>query len=218
MGKVNLDSDICHVFLSSKHAPGGYSWIIPWSKNKANIGVGIRQSFLNTEQNLDTCLNHFIKKHPVASRMIKNSKITENIHGLIPIGGPIPVTYTSNLMVIGDAAGFVMACNGGGIPTAVLSSYLAAQAAKEHLTNNESLENYEQEWKYQIGDVLKKTIQIRKIADMIMRNDPLREKLLDLIGSKRVGELMTCRIPFLVGLGSPFLSPTSKIFQIINRS
>ena len=34
---ANLDSNICHVFFSSKYAPGGYGWIIPWSENKANI-------------------------------------------------------------------------------------------------------------------------------------------------------------------------------------
>jgi digeranylgeranylglycerophospholipid reductase len=210
---VNLDSDICHVFFSSKFAPGGYGWVIPWSENEANIGVGIRKSFLNTNQNLGMCLKHFIEEHPVASKMIKHSNIIEKIHGLVPIGGPIPVTHTSNLMVIGDAAGFVMACNGGGIPTGVLSGYLAAHAAKKHLTNNKPLEIYEKEWRYQIGDVLKKTIFIRKMADRIMIDDSLMEMLLDLIGSRRLGELMTCRMPFLVKMGSPFVSTFLKLFS-----
>lgn len=209
---VNLDPDICHVFFSSKYAPGGYGWIIPWSGNKANIGLGIRKSFLNTNQNPSMLLKHFIQENPVVSRMTKHSKIIEKIHGLVPIGGPIPVTHTSNLMVIGDAAGFVMACNGGGIPTGVLSGYLAAQAAKEHLTDNKPLEIYEKEWKHQIGDVLKKTIYIRKIADRIMINDSLMEMFLDLVGSRRLGELMTCRIPFSIKMGAPFVSTFLKLF------
>jgi digeranylgeranylglycerophospholipid reductase len=210
---ANLDSTICHVFFSSKYAPGGYGWIIPWNENKANIGVGIRTSFLKPNQNLDLCLKKFIEEHPVVSRMTKQAKIMDKIHGLVPVGGPIPITYTSNLMVTGDAAGFVMACNGGGIPTAVLSGYLAAQTAKKHLTDNEPLEIYEKEWRHQIGDGLKKAIYIRRIADRIMINDSLMETFLDLVGSRRVGELMTCRIPFLVKMGAPFVSTLLKLFS-----
>jgi digeranylgeranylglycerophospholipid reductase len=208
---AKVESDICHVFLSSKYAPGGYAWIIPWSEKKANIGLGIRKSFLKSNQNLSVCLKHFIEKHPVASKMIKDSKKIENIYGLVPVGGPIPVTYTSNLMVIGDAAGFVMACNGGGIPTGVLSGYLAAQTAKRHLMTNESLEIYEKEWRYQMGDVLKKTVRIRKITDKIMINDQLMERSLDLIGSKRIAELMTCQIPSIIKIGYPFVNTFLKL-------
>ncbi|MEJ2241471.1 MAG: NAD(P)/FAD-dependent oxidoreductase, partial [Candidatus Bathyarchaeota archaeon] len=210
---ANLNPEICHVFFSSKYAPGGYGWIIPWSNNKANIGLGIRKSFLDTNQSLGNCLRLFIKEHPVVSRMVKNSKKIERIHGLVPVGGPIPVTYTSNLMVIGDAAGFVMACNGGGIPTGVLSGYLAAQATKKHLTDNQSLQIYEKEWRYQIGDTLIKALHIRKIVDRIMINDSVMEILLDMVGSKRVGELMTCHIPFLIKIGSPVVSTFLKLFS-----
>ena len=210
---ANLDPDTCHVFFSSKYAPGGYGWIIPWSSNKANIGIGIRKSFLNANQNLGKCLNHFFKENPVVFRIVKHSKIIERIHGLVPVGGPIPETYTSNLMVIGDAAGFVMACNGGGIPTGILSGYLAAQAAKKHLTANEPLQIYEKEWRYQMGDTLKKALHIRKITDRIMINDSLLDILFDMVGSKRVGELMTCHIPFLVKIGSPIVNTYLKLFS-----
>ena len=64
-----------------------------------------------------------------------------------------------------------------------------------------------------MGDVLKKTVYIRKMADKIMKNDLLMEKFLDLIGSKRLGELMTCHIPFIVKMGSPFLSTFLKLFS-----
>ncbi len=210
---LNLDPEICHVFFSSKYAPGGYGWIIPWSQNRANIGLGIRKSFLNNNQNLGLCLKQFIEEHPIVSRIIKKSKIIDEIHGLVPVGGPIPVTYTSNLMVTGDAAGFVMACNGGGIPTGALSGYLAAHAAKKHLTEDESLEIYEKEWRYQIGDTLKKATYIRKIADKIMKNDSQMSNLLELIGSKQIGELMTCHIPFLIKMGAPFASTFIKLFS-----
>lgn len=207
MENVNLDSDVCHVFFGSKYAPGGYGWIIPRGGNQANVGIGVRKSFMKDNQKLGLCLKHFIEQHPAVLTRLKHSKITEQIHGLVPIAGPIPVTYATNIMVVGDAAGFVMACNGGGIPTGVLSGYLAAQAAEKHLTEAKPLSIYEKAWKTQMGDVLETAVDIRKMMDRIMTNDSLMETLMDFAGSRRIGEMITCHIPFLIRMGYPLLRP-----------
>jgi digeranylgeranylglycerophospholipid reductase len=212
MENVNLDSDICHVFMSSKYAPGGYGWIIPRGKNQANIGIGVRKSFMQNDQKLSICLKRFIEHNPVVVKKIKQSKISEKIRGLVPIAGPIPLTYTPNLMVVGDAAGFVMACNGGGIPTAVLSGYLAANTAHKHLTEGKPISIYEEEWKKQMGNVLRDTVKIRKMMDIIMTNDSMMENLMNFVGSRRVGEMTTCHIPFLIKIGYPLVRMFLKLF------
>src|SRR5207245_661360 len=94
-------SDATDMFFGNL-APGGYAWIIP-KAGCANVGLGTWERFRG---NLRELFNKF-----VTSRSLEPGKATG---GFVPVLGPPPRTVKGNVMLVGDAAGMVMATNGGG--------------------------------------------------------------------------------------------------------
>src|SRR5438093_680965 len=93
-------------------APGGYAWIIP-KAGCANVGLGTWERFRG---NLRDLFNKF-----VAARGLQPGKATG---GFVPVLGPPPRTVKDNVMLVGDAAGMVMATNGGGNNVAMIAGRL----------------------------------------------------------------------------------------------
>lgn len=197
---VDYEEPIVDMYFGPHVAPGGYAWIIPKGNGIANVGVGIRNPFVLEGHSLRKCYDQFIRS-PIVSKKLARAKANFQVSGLIPVGGPIPKTYTDNLMVVGDAAGMVMASNGGGIPTAIIAGWLAAKTAADHLESGKALALYESRWKSQIGNVLFSALEIRTMLDRIMGKPKLMERLMKVVGSRRVGEMIQCRIPLLISLG-----------------
>jgi geranylgeranyl reductase family protein len=197
---VEYGEPVVDMYFGPHVAPGGYAWIIPKGNGIANVGVGIRNPFVLEGYSLRKSYNRFIKS-PSAAKKLAQAKPRFQISGLIPVGGPLPKTYTNNLMVVGDAAGMVMASNGGGIPTAIVAGWLAAKTAVDHLEYNSPLALYETRWKSQIGEVLTSALNIRKMLDRIMNKPKLMRRLMAIAGSRRIGEMIQCRIPLLISLG-----------------
>lgn len=109
--KVTLSPDYC-----------GYSWIFPKSERVANVGVGW---FGKKRKN--------VRIKAELDKFLQNERLA-NFKVLKKTGGPIPIArrqelIIGNLMLVGDAAGFVSPLHGGGIDTACISGILAARAA-----------------------------------------------------------------------------------------
>src|SRR3989441_588726 len=83
-------------------APGGDAWIIPKGAC-ANVGLGTGQHFRGRP---DLPFHKFLDQrgppHP------------HGTGGYVPVEGPVPQTVKDNVLLVGDAAGHVMATNGGG--------------------------------------------------------------------------------------------------------
>ena len=69
MADVEIDADAAEMYFSMRFAPGGYAWIIPLGKDSANVGVGVRPSYLGG-QKLPDLLDRFIGEHPVAAKKL----------------------------------------------------------------------------------------------------------------------------------------------------
>src|SRR5213592_3783038 len=102
-------------------APGGYAWIIP-KAHCANVGLGTWQYF---HGNLQSLFDRFVR-----SRGLEPGKATG---GFVPVMGPPPRTVKDNAMLVGDAAGMVMATNGGGNNVAMIAGRIAGLTAADHL-------------------------------------------------------------------------------------
>src|SRR6266571_3778928 len=89
-------SDATDMFFGNL-APGGYAWIIP-KAGCANVGLGTWERFRG---NLRDLFNKF-----VTARGLEPGKATG---GFVPVLGPPPRTVKDNVMLVGDAAGMVMA-------------------------------------------------------------------------------------------------------------
>lgn len=158
---VNTDNETIKIVLSTKHAPGGYGWIIPRGNTYANVGVGIRR----THQGLSLLKlqRDFIKSRPELKRSIPRSKFLIKI---IPVGSLVKEIVKGNAALIGDAAGTVIPSNGGGIITAISSALILADV----LSKGDDLKSYEKRLRSEIGWYLDTALIYRRVADKLLFN------------------------------------------------
>ena len=163
-------------------APGGYAWVIP-KKNSANVGLGIQKT---SDINLRNMLNKFLKL-----RKLKDIHTLST--GFVPISGPIPQTVKNNVIIVGDAAGQVMASNGGGIPISIICGRLAGNVISEHIKNNVLLEQYEKQWRNAVGPELKNALKSKKMFDKVFKRNFTLEFVMKIMDSKRMERAIKCK-------------------------
>jgi len=130
------------------------------------VGIGVKGTLKQASLNL----LRFIKKHPVASKKFgKNWEIKNKLAGLIPMGGPVPITVKDNLMLVGDTAGHVKSTTGGGLYFGMSCARIAAKVAVKALESEIShqLKNYENLWRKQFGSELKKSANMRQFINQL---------------------------------------------------
>ena len=113
--------------------------------------------------------------------------------GFVPISGPIPQTVKNNVIIVGDAAGQVMASNGGGIPISLICGRLAGNVISEHIKNNVPLEQYEKQWRNAVGPELKNALKIKKMFDKVFKRNFTLEFVMKIMGSKRMERAIKCK-------------------------
>jgi len=86
-------------------------------------------------------------------------------------------TYKDNILVVGDAAGHTIPTVGGGIPPGLIIGRIAGHSLANYVKNGESLAAYEREWRRQIGETLDNSLRLRKMSDIVFRN----EKVIDFV-------------------------------------
>ena len=162
-------------------APGGYAWIIP-KAHCANVGLGTWQYF---HGNLQSLFDRFVR-----SRDLEPGKATG---GFVPVMGPPPRTVKDNAMLVGDAAGMVMATNGGGNNVAMIAGRIAGLTAADHLLDGTPLDEYETRWRAAVGGPLAQGVRIKKLADRFFGSDRLLEAAMVLIGRRRMARAIRCQ-------------------------
>jgi len=202
MSGVECDEDVVQMFFGKNVAPGGYSWIIPKGDSIANVGFGIRRCISSPEVSLTTYLKHFISKNKIAAPMLKKAKIVSRVGAIIPVAGPVPTTSSDNALLVGDAAGHVMAANGGGVPTALGGGSIAGHVISAHLNGNTPLSTYDKIWKYEFGKELDTALSVLRIADSVMSSDSLTDVSMRLAGKQFLEPLIRCRLPAPVEFAS----------------
>ena len=76
---------------------------------------------------------------------------------LIPVGGPLPRTATSRVLLAGDAGGFVNGITAEGIYYAMVSGELAGRSAARGTTDG-----YERSWRREIGSELRDAVLVQR--------------------------------------------------------
>jgi digeranylgeranylglycerophospholipid reductase len=165
-------------------APGGYAWMIP-KKDGANIGLGV-QPHLSGRVNLKPLMEAFAKKYDVR-------EVCTTGGGWVPASGPIKETVRGRTMLAGDAAGMVMASNGGGVCVAMISGQLAGKAAAENLRKGRPLAEYEREWREKAGPTLKWSLHTKNLADVFFRNDRMLEVIMRAMTTRMMLRALACR-------------------------
>jgi digeranylgeranylglycerophospholipid reductase len=194
MVDVNIDNDAAEMYFGMQWAPGGYAWIIPLGHDAANVGVGIRASYI-VKNGLMKLLDGFIKNHPVASEKLSKGEIVGVMRGLVPASGAQKEIQKGKLLLAGDAAGHVMATSGGGIPLAMVAGRIAGEVASSFLKGECSIEEYSYRIKEEFGHELERSVQIRHIVDVVMRSDRLLEALFSILAPNHMKSMMRAQIP-----------------------
>lgn len=167
-------------------APGGYAWVIPKNED-ANVGLGY--STLFTDKSLHDFWMPF-------KNMLNRE--TGHLNGkMIPMSGPIERTVVGDALVVGDAAGQVMPVNGGGIPIAIICGRIAGEVAANRIKRGSNLEEYEREWRRQVGQQLDVAVKTKRLAMMVFGSQWRLEMAMRMLGIKRMGKAIRCKSVFL---------------------
>lgn len=201
------DPEFVEMFVGSE-APGFFAWSIPASETVSRIGLAVDPKLQIREKNQkdekngntiqisspddDSAVSYLdrLLLNPVIEEK-RNSGYSDFVVGGIPIG-PMKKTYTSGLMVVGDAAGQCKPISGGGVYTGAVAAKIAAKVAAEAINENDFSEKkmaeYEKRWKKELGRELDIGMRVHdyrmKLTDEEMNlifdelNDP---EILDLI-------------------------------------
>ena len=166
-------------------APGGYAWMIPKERD-ANVGLGV--THLPPGTNLSRLLDDFVGQEGFA-------EATERTRWWVPIGPPPPSAVRGRALFAGDAANLVMATNGGGIPTAMISGRDAGVAAARHVREGAPLTEYDALWKAHLFAPLSRGHRIKRLGDRVVENDLLLGLGMRYIGATGLDAMMRLRWP-----------------------
>jgi digeranylgeranylglycerophospholipid reductase len=181
-----VDLGMVEVYLGRRYAPGFFAWIIPKRDASAKVGLAVRAG------NPREYLHRFMREHPAASKKLRKSNITNLSVHPIPLGGPIPKTYSNGLLVTGDAASQVKPTTGGGVIVGLLCSRIAGEVAYEAVKKNDFsealLSRYQLRWKELLGFDLAVMRQTRKLLNRL--SDRKIDKIVELCGRLGVNSLL----------------------------
>ncbi len=194
MADVSIDQTAAEMYFGTLCAPGGYAWIIPLGQDTANVGVGVRSSYLG-RQSLPKVLDRFIQEHPIASKKLGRGEVLAVMRGAVPAGGSPGNIHQGNVLLAGDAAGHVMATSGGGIPLAAVAGRIAGEVAIAHVMGGMPLREYPSRIHSEFGMELERSVQIRRMVDVVMRSDKLLDALFGALGPEQMKSVMRAQIP-----------------------
>src|SRR5229473_7763967 len=195
MTDLAVEQDVAELYMDPRYSPGGYGWIIPKGHGRANVGIGIREPYVQRDWQIRDLLTGFIEKNTVASKRLIGGKKASMIGDSLPVDGPLSRTYSDRVMAVGDAAGMVMPTNGGGIQTALITGDLAAQASVNYFEHQTPLSSYEASWKEQIGLEMENSRLMRQASDRVMAHGFLFDLMLRMMGTNRIADVIMCQIP-----------------------
>lgn len=143
------------IYFGHEWAPYGYSWIFP-KKGMLTVGNGTwLYAIKKKKANLKTCLDRFMKEHPVASKKLEHAEILYAQSAMMGFTGIASPIYLDNFMLAGDAAGFVSVPTGEGIYYSMVSGRIAGEVAVEalkvHDTSHQFLKKYKKRTDKKMG-------------------------------------------------------------------
>ena len=198
---VDIDPDALEMYFGKDFVPGGYAWIFPEGKDRANVGIGIRSIMAEKRVSVKEYLNRFMRDHPLASQKLKNRILMNVIAGILPVNGAPKRTATEDSLVVGDAAGQIIATNGGGIPPAMIAGKVAGETAAEFVAGRCQLEEYDRLWRAQIGNAIETSVQARQLMDGIMKSDTLMNAAFKFISPEQMKVMQCGKLPGPVKIG-----------------
>jgi geranylgeranyl reductase family protein len=136
----------------------GYAYVFP-KADHVNVGIGYVLEWFraHVEEAPYDLQRRFIAELQHRNVLEGSSSRSHFTPFLIPVGGPLPRTATSRVLLAGDAAGFVNGITAEGIYYAMVSGHLAARSAAAGTTDG-----YERSWRAEIGAELRDAVLVQR--------------------------------------------------------
>ena len=164
-GDTTMDKTKISMFFQSYK---GYVWIFPLKDNQFNVGCGTCNED-NLKYNLNEIFPNFLK-NPITKKILTADSYKTIWMGSYSMPGQgirEGILYDDNLMVIGDAAGFISPISGEGIHPSVVSGEIAAQTVINALQEGN------------LSKVNLKTYKSHPNIKKIIRNFKLKRSMVD---------------------------------------
>lgn len=175
-----------------REAPRGYAWSFPRAED-LNVGLGIPS--VPAGRTLRGLLDRFLARTGLGPAR-------ERTAWWVPVGPPPPSLVVGRTAFAGDAANLVMATNGGGIPTAMLSGHLAGTAAARAAEEEAPLADYDRAWRSALAGPLARGARLQRLGDRLAGSDRLLALGMRYIGAGGLDAMMRLRWPRRLGGGS----------------
>jgi digeranylgeranylglycerophospholipid reductase len=172
-----------------REAPRGYAWRFPRATD-LNVGLGVPE--VPAGSSLTGLLDRFLTRG-------RYGPARERTAWWVPVGPPPPSLVVGRTVFAGDAANLVMATNGGGIPTAILSGHLAGVAAARSCREGVALSDYDRAWKQALFAPLERAARIQRFGDRVAGSDALLALGMRYIGVRGLDAMMRLRWPSRLG-------------------
>jgi len=125
------NSDLIQVYFNSYFAPGGYGWVFPKGKNRANVGIGCQASKVD---NLLPYQERFWKILNLGGKIVSKK-------GGSVASFNLPEKFVwSNLACVGASARFTNPIHGGGTGPALFGGYILGKHLANATKKKESIE------------------------------------------------------------------------------
>ncbi len=188
MVNIDFEADHTHFYLGSA-APGGYVWIFPKGKKKANVGLGIQLTRLNGKKTPKDYLDEFIDSH----EDLKKGQAVDMVAGGVEVQAPLDSVISDGIMLVGDAARVVDPLTGGGIANGMKQAKIAgeeaAKAIKNERTDEDFLSGYEKRWRDRLEDkIWRNYLAKEKAAEL---TDEEFNKIIDALSEVKLEEMTT---------------------------
>ena len=132
-GVKDLKDDTIELYFKKELFPG-YLWVFPMADGTANVGFGCLVGDLN--EDIRSIFEKWISNDENLQRRFAEAKnISPLMGGLIPYSADKYDCFGDSFLVCGDAANLIDPITGGGIGSAMVSGYYAAQVAEKCVLN-----------------------------------------------------------------------------------
>jgi digeranylgeranylglycerophospholipid reductase len=144
--EVNIDGvEEVEVYFDQELAPGAFAWLVPISDGKGLAGLLTKR---RADAHLQNFLDSLARQGKIASSRVPRRQ------GLIPLK-PLPKTYASRVLVVGEAAGQVKPTSGGGIYYGLLCADIAVEVALKAFSAGDfsaaALSDYQKKWRARLS-------------------------------------------------------------------
>jgi len=171
-----ITSGKVEVYFDQIKYPGFFAWIIPSGNGVGKVGVA------GKDINVSNTMEQFLKSKGKYSTIRK-------IFAPIWIKGPIKNFVSTNVVIVGDAAGQAKPTTAGGIYSCGIGGFLAGNAITKYLKTNEytDLLQYQKLWRDKFSKEFEKQKLARKILEKI--DNKTIDVIFDTVTPKIISEI-----------------------------